>query len=169
MTDPLIKLYAGLTDSERAVMSFRYLTQGDNGDLERKRIESVMPEQYFVGLPLEFRRTEYNLHGLAMIYAIAYWKQVAQCLVLMTRTQALFIDPDPEAYKPVMQRWEAAERRLLAIEEAFDDTCLEHDLDKDVMRFMAGTQFYNLAMPGMKPDDVYMKSIRDIFTAMMAF
>ena len=169
MTDPLIKLYAGLTDRERAVMSFRYLTQGDNGDLERKRIESVMPEQYFVGLPLEFRRTEYNLHGLAHLYAIVYWKQVARCLGLMAGVHAMFSDPDPKAYLPIKKRFEAAEAALLAIEQAFDDTCLEHGLDKDVMRFMAGTRFYTVSVPGMKPDDVCLKGYREIFASIMAF
>ena len=169
MTDPLIKLYAGLTDRERAVMSFRYLMQGDNGDLERKRIESVMPEQYFVGLPLEFRRTEYNLQGLAHLYAITYWKQVAQCLTFAAGTSAMLYDPDPEAYKPVMQRFEDAEAALLAIEQAFDDTCLEHGLDAAVMRSMAGKKFYTVSMPDLKPDDVCLTGYREIFAAIMAF
>ena len=169
MTDPLIKLYAGLTDRERAVMSFRYLTQGDNGDLERKRIESVMPEQYFVGLPLEFRRTEYNLQGLAQLYAVTYWKQVSLCQAFLAGTMALIHDDDEVEYKPMMQRFEAAEAALMAIEQAFDDVCLEHGLDKDVMRFMAGTQFYNLAMPDLKPDDVCLKGYREIFASTLAF
>lgn len=167
MTDPLIKLYAGLTDQERAVLSYRYMMKGDDGDLERKRIESVMPEQYFVGLPMEFRRTEYNLQGLAMIYAVTYWQQVARCLAMAAGTMANLSDPDPEAYKPLKQRHKAAEAALMAIERAFDSVCEAHSLDAAVMRVMAGEQFYEIATPDLKPDDARLAGYREIFAATM--
>ncbi len=167
MTDPMMKLYAGLTDQERGKLAYTHMVQGN--ELEQKRIDSVMPEQYFVGLPDGYRRIFINLNNLTMTYSIAYWQKVAQCLTFAAGTAAKFYDPDPEAYKPVMKRFEAAEAALMAIEQAFDDTCLEHGLDRDVMRFMAGNQFYDLTMPDLKPDEVWLTGYREIFASSMAF
>lgn len=161
MTDPLTKLYAGLTDQERGKMAYTYLTQGN--ELEQKRIASVMPEQNFVGLPDGYRRMFINLNNLTMIYAIAYWKQVALCQAFMGGTMTLIHDDDPEAYLPMKIRFEAAEGVLLAIETAFDDVCLEHGLNRDVMRYMAGNQFYQVAHPDLTPDAVCLAGYRDIF------
>lgn len=165
MTDPMMKLYAGLTDTERAKLAFSYLAK-DN-DLERARIASVMPEQYFVGLPDGYRRMAINLSNLTLMYAVAYWQSVAQCLVLLAGVQAIFSDPDPEAYERTVKSFEAAEAALLAIEAAFDSVCTEHGLDAAVMRGMAGKRFYTIATPGIKPDDVCLAGYREIFASTM--
>lgn len=167
MTDPMIKLYAGLTHSELAVLNFGYLMKGDDGDLERKRIESVMTDEYFVGLPMEFRRIEYNLKGLAMIYAVTYWRQVALCQALMGGAMAKLRSDDPEAYQPMAQRSNAAEAALLAIEHAFDDVCLEHGLDPSTMRTLSGKRFYEVAN-NIQPDESCLSSYREIFAGVMA-
>lgn len=167
MTDPLIKLYEGLTDQERGKMAYTYLAQGN--ELEQKRIASVMPEQHFVGLPDGYRRMFINLNNLTMMYSIAYWQQVAQCLAMAAGTMEKLHDNDPEAYKPMVKRFDADEAALLAIEQAFDDVCLEHGLDAGVMRFMAGNQFYQATMPDLKPDDVCLAGYREIFASTLAF
>src|SRR5487761_2461371 len=159
MTDPLIKLYAGLTDEERGKMGYAYLMQKNY--LEVKRIESTMPEQYFVGLPLAYRRMHVDLSNLTLIYAIAYWRQVALCQSFLAGAMAQIRDDDPGAYKPMAQRFEAAESVLLAIEQAFDDVCLEHGLDAAVMRTLSGGRFYEVAND-IQPDDAYLKSAREI-------
>ncbi len=163
MTDPLIKLYAGLTDTERGKIAYAYLLQGN--DLERMRIESTMPEQYFVGLPMAYRRMYVDLTNLTLIYAVAYWQQVAQCATIMAGTMAKLQDDDREAYKPLMGRYEAAEAALLAIEQAFDDVCVTHGLDRDLMRSMAGKRFYTVASPDLKPDDACLAGYREIFVS----
>jgi hypothetical protein len=167
MTDPLIKLYAGLTDQERGKMAFTYLAQGNH--LELERIASTMSMEHFVGLPDGYRRMHLNLNNLTMMYAIAYWGQVAQCLVMAAGTMAHLSDPDPEAYKPIKQHFQAAEAALLAIEQSFDDVCLENCLDSAAMRFMAGGQYYEVATPDLKPDDVCLAGYREVFTSTMAF
>ena len=163
MNDPLIKLYAGLTDEERGKLAYTYLLQGN--ELERKRIESVMPNQNFIGLPDGYRHTIINLTNLMMSYAIVYWQQVAQCVTLMAGAMALIHDIDPKAYLPMIERFEAAEAALLAIEKAFDTVCLEHGLDAGAMRYMACKQYYTIAMPELKPDDTCLAGYREIFAS----
>lgn len=165
MTDPLIKLYAGLSDQERGKLAFTYLTQGNA--LEQKRLASVMPQEHFVGLPDGYRRIFINLNNLTMMYSIAYWQQVARCLVMAAGATANLSDPDPEAYKPVMNRFEAAEAGLLAIEQAFDSICDEHGLDAAVMRVMAGEQFYEIATHDLKPNDACLDGYREVFASML--
>lgn len=163
MTDPLIKLYAGLTDEERGKMAYAYLMKGD--DLERKRIESTMPDEHFIGLPDGYRRMFINLTNLIQSYAVAYWQQVAQCATMMAGVMVQLRDDDPEAYLPMKQRYQAAEAALLAVEQAFNDVCLEHGLDHDLMRGMAGKRFYTVATPDLKPDDTCLTGYREIFAS----
>lgn len=163
MTDSLIKLYAGLTDTERGKMAYAYLLQGN--DLERKRIESTMPEQPFVGLPMAYRRMHVDLTNLTLNYAVAYWQQVALCQAFMSGLMTRLHDDDPEAYKPLLTRFKAAEAVLLAIEQAFDSVCAEHGLDRDLMRGMAGKRFYECASSDLEPDDAYLVGYREIFAS----
>ena len=165
MTDPLIKLYAGLTDKERGKMAYAYLLQGN--DLELKRIESVMPEQYFIGLPTAYRRMHVDLTNLMMGYAVAYWQQVSICQAHMSALMVLMHDADPEAYKPMMDRFKAAEAVLLAIEQAFDEVCAEHGLDAELMRGRAGKRFYTVATRGLEPDAVCLTGYRELFASTM--
>lgn len=165
MTDTLTKLYAGLSDEERGKLAYAYMVQGN--DLEMKRIASTMPEQYFVGLPYGYRRMFHSLTNLMMSYAVAYWQQVSKCQAFMSATMSLIHDDDPKAYLPMKQRLQAAETVLLAIEQAFDDVCLDHGLDRDLMRGMAGHRFYEAAMPALKPDDACLAGYREIFASTM--
>ena len=164
MTDPLIKLYAGLTDTERGKMAYACFLRGN--DLERKRIESTLPEQYFIGLPTAYRRMYVVLANLTLIYAVAYWQQVAHCQAFMAAAMALLDDDDPESYLP---RLKAAEGVLLAIEQAFDSVCAEHGLDRDLMRGMAGKRFYTVATPDLQPDDACLSGYREVFSSMMRY
>ena len=161
MNDPLTKLYAGLTDKERGKLAFTYRTQ--HNDLETARIESAMSQQYFTGLPLEYRRMTASLQNLALMYSVAYWQQVALCLCYFSGVQALIHDDDPEACKPMMERLKSAEESLMALEQAFEDVCLEHGLDAGAMRYMAGRQFYTIATPDLEPDDTCLAGYREIF------
>ena len=165
MTDPLIKLYAGLTDTERGKMAYAYLLRGN--DLEHKRIESTMPEQHFIGLPTAYRRMHVALTNLMMSYAVAYWQQVAQCQVFMSAIMALMHDADPEAYKPLMERFKAAEAALLGIERAFDEVCAEHGLECTLMRGMAGKRFYTVATSDLEPNAECLTGYREIFASTM--
>jgi hypothetical protein len=163
MTDPLIKLYAGLTDQERGKMAYTYLIQGN--DLEMQRIVSAMPNQNFIGLPDGYRRMVVDLSNLTMIYAIAYWQQVARCVTMMAGTMGQLQDEDPEAYKPMIECFKAEEAALMSIEQAFDDVCLEHGLDAGAMRTMAGKQFYTIATPDLKTDDACLAGYLEIFAS----
>lgn len=65
-------------------LAYRYAVADDA--LEVARITASMPEQNFVGLPLDYRRTLDELDGLAATYAMYYWRQVACCLTMSAGT-----------------------------------------------------------------------------------
>ena len=167
MTDPLIKLYAGLTDAERGKMAYAYLLHGN--DLERKRIESTLPEQYFIGLPWGYRRVQTDLTHLTLLYAVASWQQVSRCQAFMAAAMALLDDDDPESYLPMVERLKAAEGVLLAIEQAFDSVCAEHGLDNVLMRVMAGKRFYTVASLDIEPNAECLTGYREIFASIMRY
>ena len=96
MNDPLIKLYAGLNDKERAVLAFTY--RAGHNDLEVARIESAMAEQSFIGLPYGYRRMTSKLQGLALLYGVEHWRRVALCLTMQAGIMALIHVEDPTAY-----------------------------------------------------------------------
>lgn len=167
MTDQLIKLYAGLTDAERGKMAYAYLLHGN--DLERKRIESTLPNQHFVGFPTAYRRMYLALTNLTLIYAVAYWQQVTHCQAFMASAMALLHDDDPEAHLPMVERLKAAEGVLLAIEQAFDSVCAEHGLDNVLMRGMAGKRFYTVASLDIEPNAECLTGYREIFASIMRY
>ena len=163
MIDQMAKMYEGLTDQERGKLAYAYLLQGNS--LERMRIESTMQEQYFLGLPTDYRRVFIDLTNLTMSYAVAYWQQVAHCQAYMSAARVLLQDDDPEAYKPMMERFKAGEAALLAIEQAFDDVCAEHGLNAELMRQRKGHQFYAVASPDVKADAQVIADYREVFAS----
>lgn len=147
--DAITKMYAGLTDKERAALAFDYLMRAD--DVERKRIEAAMPEQYFIGLPLEYRRWTLNLQSLAMLYAIEYWRHVALAQMAMYGASTMLSDTDdPAQWKPMIKHFEEAEVKLLSLEAAFDDVCVEHGINPAAIRKLAGERHYTVI--GIPPD-----------------
>lgn len=166
MTDPLVKLYAGLTDKERAVLAYSYIAK--QNDIEHRRIESTMQMQNFVGLPLEYRREIDNLNYLALLYAMEYWKQVALAQLFFIGTHALLQSEDPEAYRPMVERFEREEGRLLSLEQAFDAVCTEHGFDAATMRTLSGTRFYQIATPDLKASGDCLAGYREIFASIMS-
>ena len=164
--DPITKLYTGLTDKERAALAFTYRAQ--HNAIEQGRIEAVMPMQYFTGLPLEYRSWTYNLQSLAMLYAIEYWRHVARAQATMGGASAtLHQTDDPAQWQPMIKHFEEAEVKLLSLEAAFDDVCVEHGLDTGAMRYMAGNQFYQVAHPDLIPDAEFMAEIRETFVSLL--
>ena len=164
MNDPLTKLYAGLTDKEKAVIAFTYRTQHNH--LEVARIESAMAEQTFIGLPYGYRRMTSKLQGLALLYGIEHWRRVALCLTMQAGTMALIHDEDPTAYLPLKKSFEGAEEALKALEAAFDTVCLEHGLDSGQVRAMTGRQFYQV-LPDTVPNAEDLKFLREAFEEIM--
>ena len=166
--DPVTKVYSNLTDRERAVLYFEYLTRGDDGDLERTRITSTMQMQNFTGLPFDFRMHSYNLKGLAMAYAISYWQHVALAQAMMGgAASTLRQSDDPAKWKPMIKHFEEAEARLFSHELAFDSVCAAHSLDPDTMRALSGERFYQMAHPNLKPVAGYQAALREIFAGML--
>ena len=164
MNDPLTKLYAGLTDKERAVIAFTY--RAGHNDLETARIESAMSQQYFTGLPREYRRMTASLQSLALLYGIEHWRRVALCLTMMAGTMAVIHDEDPTAYLPLKKSFECAEEALKALEVALDDVCLSHGLDSVQVRAMTGRQFYEV-LPDTLPNEEDLKGLREAFEVIM--
>lgn len=165
--DPITKLYTGLTDKERAALAFTYRTQ--HNAIEQDRIEAAMPTQYFIGLPLEYRIWTYNLQNLAMLYAIGYWRHVALAQATMGgATAMLHQTDDPAQWQPMIKRFEEAEAKLLSLEAAFDDVCVEHGLDTGTMRYIAGKQFYQVAHSDLMPDDAYREGMRVLFAEVLS-
>ena len=164
MNDPLIKLYAGLNDKERAVLAFTY--RAGHNDLEVARIESAMAEQSFIGLPYGYRRTTCNLQSLALLYGIEHWRRVALCQAMLAGTMALIHDEDQTAYLPLKKAFEGAEEALKALEVALDDVCLSHGLDSVQVRAMTGRQFYQV-LPDTLPNAEDLKGLRETFEVIM--
>ncbi len=164
--DHITKLYTALTDKERATLAFTYRTQ--HNAIEQGRIEAAMPMQNFVGLPLEYRSWAYNLQNLSLLYAIEYWRQVSLAQAMMGGvTATLHQTDDPSEWKPMISHFEAAEARLLSLELAFDAVCMEHGLDSDTMRGMAGNQFYQVVHHDLTPDADFMAGVRASFSELM--
>lgn len=160
----ITKLYAGLTDKELAALAFDYMMQ-DN-EIEMKRIQAAMPEQYFVGSPPEFRRTFHGFLHISMLYAIEYWRQVAMANIYLAGLSAMskqtieatkHLSDEEIVNSTEYQEWEATlkmfethEIMLLSMEVAIDELSADHGLNPQSLRGMAGEKCYTII--GTRPD-----------------
>lgn len=163
--DPITKLYIGLTDKERAALAFSYAMQ--QNEVERRRIESVMPMQQFTGLPFEYRCWIYNLQNIAMLYAIEHWRLVAHIQTCAAGAMVMLKSDDEKEWRPVVERHAQLEAELLSLETALDAVCTTHGLDPDTMRRMAGTTYYEISRPGLTPDADFLAGVRASFSELM--
>lgn len=165
MTD-LKKLYSGLTDAERAGLVFSY--QSKNDDLEVARIQSTMPEQTFVGLPMAFRRCFGGLRDAAMFYALEYWRLVAHCQALAAGAVAiLHASNDIEQGQHIIDQFKTMESRLLSLDAALDEFCRERGLDAGALRTMAGDRFYQCTHDDLVPDEDFQNALRGFFNNLL--
>jgi hypothetical protein len=160
MIDKMDKVYGVLTDQERGKLAYACLVKGN--ELEQLRIAGTMQDQYFIGLPDGYRRMFIELSKVSMIYSIAYWRNVAGASTYLAGAMGLIQDPQGD-YQHVHQLFIEAEVHILSLEQAFDEVCEAHGLDREVMRHMAGRQFYTVATPDLKPDDHVTAGYREMF------
>lgn len=164
--DAISKIYAGLTDKERAVLAFTYTMKHD--EVELARIASSMQKQHFTGLPMEYRGMIYKQMKMAMMYAIVYWQTVARIQTSCAGALVKLQTDDTDAWQLMFEQLVKHEAELLSIEIAFDETCADHGLDPKTMRYMAGNQFYKVSALSLPPDGAYLEDMREMFAGMMA-
>lgn len=164
--DTITKLYAGMIDKERAALAFDYLMQGN--DLELSRIGGAMPMQYFIGLPLEYRRILDNLTMVASLYAIEYWRNVAMANIYLAGLNAMSHEAvaatkhmtdeeiansdDWKTWDGLLERFTSHQVMLLSLEVAIDRLCHERGINPTAMRKLAGEQHFEIVQPPSKPD-----------------
>jgi len=162
--DTITKLYSGLTDRERAALAFDYLMPYN--EIEMQRIQAAMPEQYFVGSPLEFRRMFHGFLNISMLYAIEYWRQVAMANIYLAGLNAMSMktieatkhlsdeeivnSTEYQEWEAVLKRFENHEIMLLSLEVAIDEISADHGLNPQSLRGMAGERHYTII--GTRPD-----------------
>lgn len=162
--DTITKMYAGLTNKERAALAFDYLMRAD--DVECKRIEAAMPEQYCIGAPLEYRRMLLGLTQISALYALEYWRNVAGANICLagylslghkvlpetghlTDTE-LLQHADYQRWRAIFKMFEQHEVMLLSIEAAIDELCAERGINPAAIRKLAGERHYTFI--GIPPD-----------------
>lgn len=163
--DTITKLYAGLTDRERAALAFNYLTQ--ENDMERKRIESAMPEQHFVGLPLEYRRTFSGILDIASLYGIEYWHLYSRSLeatVAMHIFEESNIMDKANSMHESQKIWKS---RLLALDCALLAVCEAQGINADAVRRMAGSKQIFPIRTDIKPNSAYQTDMQINFARLL--
>jgi len=173
----ITKLYAGLTDKERAALTFDYLMQGN--ELECNRIQASMPEQYYIGLPLEYRRSLDSLTMIASLYAIEYWRSVALAYMFRVGHRAVFSylmekyttnsqrvqSPEWQESENLLKLFQRYEVMVLSIEKAVDELCADHGINQAAIRKMAGERNYEVIgtppdQPDLEPDASIVADLR---------
>ena len=181
--DTITKLYAGLTDKERAALAFDYLIPGN--DIEIQRIQSAMPDQHFSGLPREYRQTFDGFLHVALFYALEYWRQVAMANIYLAGLNAMsgkiteatkHMPNDEISQNAQYQEFDAMlklhsghEVMLLSLEVSIDQISTDYGLNPASLRSMVGAQCYTIigtqpGQPDLEPDPAIVAQLVKMWT-----
>ena len=162
----ITKLYAELTNKERAALSFRYMTEGN--ELEFDRILATVPRFTYRCHDFEYRNWLDAFFNVWHIWAIEHWQCRYRAVAAMYGAQIRLRQErmgDVSKYLDAHELWES---RLLALDAALEAVCEEHGIDVDAMRGLTETEAYRPVFRDLKPDSEYQKRMQDDFRSLIA-
>jgi len=150
-TDRITKMYDHLTNKERAMLAFRYMTEMNEVELDR--IEATVPRHTYQCLDLDYQSWLGLLFHFASAWAIDYWqtyvKKVAATAVALDLSRRGGELEQVEASFEKLGEWEA---QLVALDRALEAVCAEHGFDADSVRRWAGVGTFAPPHGNTEPD-----------------
>lgn len=150
------KMYEKLTNKERAVLAFRYLS--DANELELKRVEGSVPIKTYDCPDVEYQFWFDGFFNMAALWSIEHWKVYSRSLTALVALHLM--DNQLDKVKSMLDAHAIWESRLLALDCALLSVCEEHGIDPDAVRRLAGTEVFSPMSADLKPDAEYQVAMR---------
>lgn len=153
------KVYAGLTNRERAAIAFKFMA--DANEVEVARVADAVPRKSYIALEFDFRDGVDRLILLASCWCAMHWRLRAD---LAETKWALLAAPNVDKSEwvlPLFDRAQKCETRLLALDRALEQVCAGHGIDAVAVRKVGGAEPFDPLSTGLEPDVEYEREITD--------
>ena len=159
--DQISKIYEGLTNKERAALSFRYIM--DANDLELTRVTDTVEFKSYRCHDIEYRCWVQGFFTLASLWGLIHWQQHSSLMATIALRYATIVDNTESDLDEVNARMVFYKRRLIALDGALLKVCEEHSLDHHAIMKYAGAEpsaeNYGELLPDMEYQDEMVSSL----------
>lgn len=164
-SDRVTKLYAHLSNKERAVLELSHFASGN--ELEADRVLSSVPRKTYDCIDFEFRNWRDGIFHMAAMWAVSYWKLYTKCVGASLVSHLALRNGDTERLQEVDAEREQYYIRLHAVNAALDVVCREHGIDPDDMRKLTSTPQLAFSVPEILLDMEYQKEAEQYLRAFL--
>lgn len=163
--DRITKLYEGLTNKERAALSFRYIL--DANELELSRVGDTVEFKSYRCHDAEYREWLQSFFTLASHWGLIYWQHYSGLMATIALRHATIAGSTTDDLKSISTRIVYWKRRLLALDVALDDLCTQHGVDVDVVRRYSEVDQNAITYADLLPDSEYQANIQAALNSAM--
>jgi hypothetical protein len=151
MSKPQIaKLYDGLTDQERARLAFHFLAHDNEAEVDR--IVATVPREVFRVPAAGFMDYFDGCRWMAVLWSVNHWIARQRVSVATAGVLVGFARKDHDIIDEMSERVRAWESSLVALDDALDAVCKDHDIDPADIRRLTDAEPYFSIRPSAKPD-----------------
>jgi hypothetical protein len=146
----IAKLYDDLNDQERAKLAFHFLAHDDEAEVDRivatvKRETWRVPAAGFMDYFDGYR-------WMAVLWSINHWIARQRVSAATAAVLVGFHRKDNDLVDEMTERVRVWESSLVALDDALDAICEEHDIDPADIRRLTDAEPYSAIRPDVKPD-----------------
>lgn len=163
--DSITKLYENISNAERAVLAFHYMTSLDG--LELDRVVGSVPVKTYELLDIEFRQKLDGICNVATLFAIEHWRVYAHSLFAIVAMHIFMEADELEKARSMIEANKLWESRLLGLDHAFLAICEECGLDSEAARWIAGAEAFVPMCADLKTDEKYQEEMKANFLQLL--
>lgn len=125
--DQISKIYEGLSNKERAALSFRFIM--DANDLELTRVADTVEFKSYRCHDAEYRCWVQGFFTLASLWGLIHWQQHSSLMATVALRYATIVGDTESDLNEINARVVFYRRRLIALDGALLNVCEKHSLD----------------------------------------
>jgi hypothetical protein len=146
----LAKLYEDLTERERARLAFHYLANDNEAEVDR--IVATIPRETFRVPAAGFMDYFDGCRWMAVLWSVNHWIARQRVSAATAAVLVGFHRKDDDLVDEMTERVRVWESSLVALDDALDAVCKEHDIDPADIRRLTDAEPYSAIRPDVKPD-----------------
>jgi hypothetical protein len=150
--DRVTKLYASLTNKERATLAFQYLT--DRNTQEVEKVKASIPCKNYRCPDIEYEKWFDAIWDMSSLYAIEHWtlqarKYMAFFKSWMLRRKNDYVHEADEAFDEFI----LGDEYIRALDCALVSVCTEYGISVEAVKKLADTGTFPVRHPDLQPDE----------------
>lgn len=155
--DQISNLYLGLTNKERAALSFRYIM--DSNDLELTRVTDTIEFKNYRCHDAEYRCWVQSYFTLASLWGLMYWQNTSRLMASIALGYANSAGLLTDDILAINNQVTLLKRRALSLNLALIKVCEAHSLDHQAVLKYADVETGDLPDTELLPDMAYLDEL----------